>query len=149
MSFLNSCIDKVTDKDINDILSIIDVEFSYVSFTYDLIKQKLNDDKFFLIKYHQKNILIGFLEVEFISNTTARLNAIFISDSFRGQGFADELLKMAIRECKRKRIKKIFLLVKESNYGAKKLYEKNKFSFSKLHDKELDDSVIEVWEREF
>jgi ribosomal protein S18 acetylase RimI-like enzyme len=149
MSLLFPNINKVEESDIEDILSIINEAFPYVTFSKELIKEKLKNKDFFLVKLHQKNILVGFLELEFISKEIVRLNAIFISEAFRGQGFATELLKKAIHECKRKRVKKIFLLVKEENIAAKELYKKRKFNFTKFHDKELDSSKIEVWERTF
>ncbi len=148
MSLIFPHIDKLNETDITDVLEIVNSVFPYVTFSEDLIKEKLKSNNFFLIKYHQKNVLIGFLELEFIDNKLARLNAVFVSDAFRCRGIATKLINKAVHECRRKRIKKIFLLVKEDNLVAKNLYKKQKFVFVKLHDKELDGSIIEVWEKE-
>ncbi len=147
MSLLHPSIQKVNEKDIPEIINIIDEAFPYVSFTKDKIKEKLNNKNFLLLKSHRNNIINGFLELEFLDKDKVRLNAVYVADAFRRQGFATKLMKEAIHEIKRRRINTIFLLVKENNVAAKELYKKRKFSFTNLHDKELDDSIVEVWER--
>ena len=47
----------------------------------------------------------------------------------------------------KKRIEKIILLVKKENAVAKKLYKLNGFKFTKLHNKKIENSIIEVWEK--
>lgn len=147
MSLFRADVEKVTTDDVYDILEIIDYAFPYVTFTKEKLEEKIKSKNFYLIKHHQNNILTGFLELEFLEDNIARLNAIFVEEAFRGQGFANKLVKAAVHECKRRRIHKIFLLVKEKNDAAKHLYKKRKFKFIKMHDKELDDSKVEVWER--
>ena len=137
-------IDKATKKDITLLDKIIKEEFPYTTFSKEKISEKIDDEKFFILKAHTKNIFAGFLELEFMEKE-ARLNGLFVEDVMRGQGIALELVKRAIHECKRKRIHRIFLLVKEENEAAKHLYKKTGFSFEKEHDKKVDSSIIEVW----
>jgi ribosomal protein S18 acetylase RimI-like enzyme len=141
---------KLISKDAKTINFIIEEEFPYTSFSIDDIKLKLKDKNFFLIKHHQKNILTGFAEAQFFpGKEEARLNAIFVEEAWRGQRIATKLLKRVIHEAKRRKgIYKLFLLVKESNKGAKHLYKKLGFEFEKIHNKELDDSKVEVWSME-
>ncbi len=140
-------ISKLKEEDIPWINEVIKKEFPYTTFSKEKLSEKIDNTNFFLIKHHQKNISTGFLELEFfLEEGKARLNAIFVEEAWRGQGIAKKLLKKAIHECKRrKEIHSIFLLVKEDNFGAKKLYEKIGFVFEKIHDKEIDNSIVEVW----
>lgn len=147
MSLFRADIEKVTSDDVYDILEIIDYAFPYITFTKEKLEEKIKSKNFYLIKYHQNNILTGFLELEFLEDNIARLNAIYIEEAWRGQGFANKLVKAAVHECKRIRIHKIFLLVKKENEGAKHLYKKRKFKFKEMREKELDGSKVEVWER--
>ena len=149
MSLIDPHVAKVEESDIEDIMSIINYAFPYTSFTYDAIKEKIASKKFYLLKAHQNNILVGFLELEFfIEKDEARLNAIFIQENWRGQRFADKLVDAALHECRRRRIKRLFLLVKTDNDGAKGLYQKHEFVPEGLHNKEIDGSKVEVWARE-
>ena len=137
---------KVKDEDCADLSDLLQGEFPYIDLSHKKICNKLLDENFFLIKCHQKNIVLGFAELEFLEKR-ARLNAIFVEEAFRGQGIATKLIRHLIHEAKRKRTHIIFLLVKERNFPAKELYIKNGFDYVKMHNKELDGSKIEVWEK--
>ena len=147
MHFPEPQITKESIKDAETLNDIIEEEFPYTSFSVEDIKKKLKNKNFFLIKHHQKNILTGFAEAEFFpKKEEVRLNAIFVEEAWRGQRIATHLLKRIIHDAKRRKgIYKLFLLVKESNRGAKHLYKKLGFEFEKIHDKELDESIVEVW----
>jgi ribosomal protein S18 acetylase RimI-like enzyme len=147
MHLLEPKITKINASDAETLNYIIEDEFPYTSFSIEDIKKKLKNKNFFLIKHHQRNILTGFAETEFFpGKEEARLNAIFVEEAWRGQRIATQLLKRVIHEAKRRKgIYKLFLLVKESNKGAKHLYEKLGFEFEKIHNKELDGSRVEVW----
>ena len=139
-------VNKVTEKDCVDLSEMLQSEFSYIDLSEEKICEKLEKENFFLIKCHQKNIILGFAELEFL-DVKARINAIFVEEAFRGQGIAKKLLHALFHECKRRRVHTIFLLVKEQNFAAKELYIKNDFEFKEMHDKELDGSKVEVWEK--
>ena len=137
---------KVKDEDCAELSSMLQSEFSYIDLSHKKICEKIPKENFFLIKCHQKNIILGFAEIEFLDKH-ARLNAIFVEEAFRGQGIATKLIHHLIHEAKRKRIHTIFLLVKERNFSAKEFYIKNGFDYVKMHNKELDGSKVEVWEK--
>ena len=139
-------VNKVKKKDCAELSDILQDEFSYIDLSRKKIIEKLGKENFFLIKCHQKNIILGFAELDFLEKK-ARLNAIFVEDAFRGQGIATKLIHHLIHESKRRRIHTIFLLVKERNFPAKELYIKNGFDFKEMHNKELDGSKVEVWEK--
>lgn len=145
MSLFHPSIKKVVLSDVDEIIGIIDDAFPYVTFTKKKVIKKLSNKNFLLLKSVRGNIFTGFLEVEFIDVSKARLNAIYVIDAFRCQGFAKKLIDEAIHEIRRKKISEFFLLVKEDNIIAKKLYEKSGFVFEKFHDKKLDGSIVEVW----
>jgi len=129
--------------------SVIKEEFPYIKIDAKKISEKINDEKFCLMLIHQKNILLGFAEIElFPEKKEARLNAVFTQDAFRGKGYAKKLLEHMIHKIKHNKIKRIFLLVKEFNEPAKGLYKKLGFEFEKMHDKIIEGSVIEVWGKE-
>jgi [ribosomal protein S18]-alanine N-acetyltransferase len=134
-------------EDIEWIDSIIKEEFPYIEFTKVKIAEKMNDSNFDILIARQANIQVGFCETEFfIFKKEARLNAIFVEDAWRDQGIAKALIAQTVNDCKHKKIQRIFLLVKEENISAKKLYEKTNFKFVGLHDKLIDESTIEIWE---
>jgi len=140
-------VNKVAKKDCAELSEMLQSEFSYIDLSKEKILSKVDDENFFLIKCHQKNIILGFAELEFLENK-ARLNAIFVEEAFRGQGVAKKLLHKIFHEAKRRRYHTVFLLVKESNFAAKELYIKNGFDYVKMHNKELDGSKVEVWEKQ-
>ena len=128
--------------------SIIKVEFSYIDLNKRRIIEKIKDSNFNILIARQGNIQVGFCETEFfLLKHEARLNAIFVEDAWRGRGIGKTLISQTINDCKHKKIQKIFLLVKEENINAKKLYEKTNFEFVGMHDKIIDASNIEVWEQ--
>ncbi len=126
---------------------IIKEEFPYTHLNIGNIKEKVTDKKYFILKAIQKNIFAGFIEIEFFEKD-CRLNAVFVEDSWRGQGIAHKLIKKCEKECKNRRIKNFFLLVKKTNEDAKKVYAGVGFFFVKLHDKRIEDEDIEVWKKE-
>ncbi|MDD3159808.1 MAG: GNAT family N-acetyltransferase [Candidatus ainarchaeum sp.] len=140
-------IKKITEKDIIELNKIIKTEFSYTNFTNDKLIEKINLSNFYLIKLIDKSKLIGFLEIEQIDNEKARLNAIYIDNKYRRKGLATKLINNGLKQSKKNGIKTIFLLVKEKNDIAKKVYEKNGFNYTKEHDKIIENSVIEIYEK--
>ena len=135
-------------EDVPWIDEIIKIEFPYVELNKGKIIEKINDSNFSILVARQGNIQVGFSETElFLLKHEARLNAIFVEDAWRDQKIATTLIEHTINACKHKRIQKIFLLVKEENFGAKRVYKKTGFNFSKMHNKIIDESNIEVWEQ--
>jgi N-acetylglutamate synthase-like GNAT family acetyltransferase len=121
-------------------------EFPYTAFTPQHIEERINNPKYLILIAKQENIITGFAELElFPEKKEARLNAVFVEESWRDQKIGTTLVRHAINQCKHKKIQRLFLLVKIENFGAKHLYEEVGFSFEKMHDKIIDDSEVEVW----
>lgn len=136
-------------EDVEWLDEVIRIEFPYTEFSKNKIAGKINDTNFDILIARQGNIQVGFSESElFVLKKEARLNAIFVEDAWRDQGIAKAMIAQTINDCKHKKIQKLFLLVKEENISAKKLYEKTGFKFTGMHDKVIDDSNIEVWEQQ-
>jgi ribosomal protein S18 acetylase RimI-like enzyme len=140
---------KVKEKDVDEIVEFVNFFFPYTNLDKEKILAKLKNSNFFLLKHHQKNIVTSFAELEFFPEIgEARLNAIFVEEAWRGQRIATKLLHKCIHEAKRKKkIHRIFLLVKKSNKPAKELYKKNGFKFEKIHEKIIEGEEVEVWAR--
>ncbi len=136
---------KSKDRDASWLESVIKDQFPYTIFSEHDISQKIVDDSFCIWCAYQNNIPLGFVEGEFLESGECRINAVWVEDSFRRQGIATNLMKKIIRECMKRNVGKIFLLVKESNVGAKSLYGKIGFVFDSIHDKIIDNSKVEVW----
>jgi N-acetylglutamate synthase-like GNAT family acetyltransferase len=123
-------------------------EFPYTAFSPEHIEERINNPKHLILVAKQGNILTGFAELEiFPEKKEARLNAVFVEEAWRDQKIGTKLVKQSINECKHKKIRKIFLLVKESNLGAKHLYAECGFAFEKNHDKIIEGEQIEQWEQ--
>ena len=140
-------IGKVDKDDLGAIEEWIKYCFPYTNLPKEKIAKKLINPNYLLFKHHQKNIMTGFVEIEFLhENGDVRLNAIFVEEAWRGQKIATKLLHRAIHEAKRtKSIHRLFLLVKEHNVPAKNLYRSVGFEFEQLYDKDIDESKVEVW----
>ena len=140
-------IGKVAEEDLIKVEDWIKYCFPYTNLPKDKIVKKLTDPNYLLLKHHQKNIMTGFVEMEYLHDVgDIRLNAIFVEEAWRGQGIATKLLHRAIHEAKRtKGIHRLFLLVKEHNVPAKNLYRSVGFEFEQAHDKDIDESKVEVW----
>jgi len=124
----------------------INMEFPYTKLTKEKIEEKITNPKFVVLIAKQENIYTGFSELEiFFDKKEARLNGIYVEDAWRDQGIAKEMIAELIHHCKLNNIEKIFLLVKTTNEDAKELYKKTKFAFEKIHDKEIEDTLVEVW----
>ncbi len=122
-------------------------EFPYTTFTPKHIEERISDPKYIIFVAKQANILTGFAEMElFLEKHEARLNAVFVEESWRDQKIGTLLVEKSINECKHKKIQRLFLLVKADNKGAKHLYEEVGFKFIAMHDKIIDDSEVEVWD---
>ncbi len=131
-------------KDTQLLNDIIQKEFPYVEFGFDRIKEKILSKNFFIIKVVKEKKFVGFGEIEFIENC-GRINCIFVEKKERRKGIAISLIKRLLKECKKKKIVKVFLLVKEKNFVAKKLYSKAGFEFERMHDKIIQKNKVEIW----
>ncbi|MFA6064481.1 MAG: GNAT family N-acetyltransferase [archaeon] len=140
-------ITKATPDCIDWLNEMIKREFPYTTFTPKHIEDRLNDPKYILFIAKQANIITGFAEIElFLEKKEARLNAVFVEESWRDQRIGTLLVEKCINECKHKKIQRLFLLVKNENVGAQHMYDEIGFKFFAMHDKIIDDSEVEVWD---
>jgi ribosomal protein S18 acetylase RimI-like enzyme len=137
-------IKSAADEDVAIIDEIIRRQFPYTKIPQERISKKIKDKNFLIFAAYQENIFMGFAEFELLGEE-ARLNGIYVEEAWRGQKVATKLVKRALHECNKKHFRKVFLLVKETNEGAKKLYQKTGFRFEKMHDREIDGSKVEIW----
>ena len=140
-------ITKATPKDVDWLNDVIKREFPYTTFDPEKIIERMNNPKYVILIAKQANILVGFAELElFLDKKEARMNAVFVEDSWRGQRIGTTLVGKCINECKHKKVQRLFLLVKKDNKGAKHLYKDEGFNFVEMHDKIIDESEVEMWE---
>ncbi|MEK6958715.1 MAG: GNAT family N-acetyltransferase [archaeon] len=142
-------IKKATISDAPVLQGIIKREFSYTKFSPQTIVEKLVDERFLIIKTVDKKEFVGFAELDLLNDPAklgqARLNAVYVSDKFRKKGVATKLVKKLLSLAKKKKLKKVFLLVRFDNELAKGLYLKCGFLFEKIHDKIIEGKEVEVW----
>jgi len=72
------------------------------------------------------NQMIGFIV---INPCAGEIRAIYLLEAFWGRGYGKEMLDFAVDELKRVGQNEVFLWVFDGNTRAKRLYEKNNFSF--------------------
>jgi len=138
-------ISEAKEKDIKFLEKIIAKEFPYKKMQKEKIAERLKNQNIKIFKKTQNRKIIGFVEIQKFPEAWM-LNAISIIPQERQKGHAKELLSHAIKFIKNSNGKKIRLLVKKNNLRAKKLYNSAGFNFVQIHEKIIDDSIIEVWE---
>ena len=138
-------ITKATAEDATALEKIITPEFSYRKFTAKQIEEQINTPNIFVFKKIQEKKIIGFIEIEI--KEQGFITAIAVKKKYRKKGIGKELLEYASYFLEKKRVEKIILLVKKENTVAKKLYKLIGFKFTKLHNKKIENSIIEVWEK--
>jgi len=125
---------------------VIKREFPYTEFSPEKIISRINDNRFMIFVVWQGNISAGFLDLElFEEKEEARLNALYVEDAMRLQHFGTKLVEHCLHHLRHLHFHRVFLLVKENNANAKRLYERMGFKFEGMHNKELDGSKVEVW----
>ena len=97
--------------------------------SYNVLKQELENDKTKYIIAKEKNEVVGFAGISVIFDE-ATLNNIVVKKSCRGRGIGGELLETLIDLCSDLKLKSFTLEVNVENTPAIKLYEK--FGFKNL-----------------
>lgn len=125
---------------------VIRFEFPYTDFSPEKILSRINDPKYMILVSEQGNIITGFADVELFEETgEARLNAVYVEEPFRLMRYGTHLVKECIKQTRKRGVKRLFLLVKEGNENAKRLYQRLGFRFEKAHDKLIEGCKVEVW----
>ncbi len=138
-------ISEAEEKDIQFLEKIIAKEFPYKKMQKEKIAERLKNQNIKIFKKTQNRKIIGFVEIQKLPEAWM-LNAISIIPQEREKGYAKELLNHAIKFIKNSNGKKIILLVKKNNLRAKKIYKSAGFKFVQIHEKIIDNSIIEIWE---
>ena len=97
--------------------------------SYNVLKQELENDKTKYIIAKEKNEVVGFAGISVIFDE-ATLNNIVVKKSCSGRGIGGELLETLIDLCSDLKLKSFTLEVNVENTPAIKLYEK--FGFKNL-----------------
>ncbi len=136
------------EKDAKRLAKMIDTEFPYTRLSEEKISERLKKDGTFIFKKSLGKSIAGFVDLE-IRKNTGFINGVSVKKNLRKKGIGKELVEFAIEFLKSNGAKKASLLVKRDNEAAKRLYSSQGFFFLRFHDKKIDDSIVEVWEREF
>ncbi len=137
---------RAEEKDVKEILPLIQREFSYAKMTAEKALHRIHKKNFRLFKAVENKKIIGFLELEKLDYNTARINGLSVNAEQRKKGFGKQLIEFAIGYLKKKNIRRILLLVKQSNTEAKKLYAEAGFQFNGLLENKIENETIEELE---
>ena len=118
----------MTLKDLEDMKDILYSDFDNF-WSYNVLKQELENDKTKYIIAKEKNEVVGFAGISVIFDE-ATLNNIVVKKSYRGKGIGGEMLETLIDLCSDMNLKTFTLEVNVENTPAIKLYEK--FGFKNL-----------------
>jgi len=116
------------EKDIGDILKIEKESFSDCWRKETLEKELSLSFSYFLVAEVNKEV-VGYL-ISWIIDEVCELNRIAVSKRFRGKGVGKKLITSLINFCLEKKVKEVFLEVRESNFTAIRFYES--FGFKKI-----------------
>ncbi len=137
---------EIDEKDYGEIIGLIKSEFPYVEFDEEKIRERIESSKIFLFKAIEGKKILGFVELELLEGSVARINGLTVKPEFRNNGVAKKLLDYSIKFLKEKKIARVLLLVKEKNAAAKKIYKEFGFGFIGMYHRELDSEVVEEME---
>lgn len=122
---------EITEMTLDDLEQMKDTLYSDFDnfWSYNVLKQELENDKTKYIIAKEKNEVVGFAGISVIFDE-ATLNNIVVKKSYRGRGIGGELLETLIELCSDLNLKSFTLEVNVENTPALKLYEK--FGFENL-----------------
>ncbi|MCR4335403.1 MAG: GNAT family N-acetyltransferase [archaeon] len=134
---------KADTKELNEIIS---KEFPYKAFSPEKLDNRMVNPGIVIFKKTVGKKFAGFIEIEF-KEGIGLINALSVKKGFRRKGYGKELLEHAILFLKNNQVEQARLLVKKENETAKKLYQTTGFIFRGIHGKKIEDSTVEIWER--
>jgi len=122
---------EITDMTLNDLEQMKNTLYSDFDnfWSYNVLKQELENDKTKYIIAKEKNEVVGFAGISVVFDE-ATLNNLVVKKSCRGRGIGGELLETLIEICSESKLKSFTLEVNVENTPAIKLYEK--FGFQNL-----------------
>ncbi len=118
---------KATNKDLNGCVKISHIpEFSFLHKISDKkAKEYLSSyiKKGILIVAEEKKEIIGFISGEFMLGNVLWIDAITIKKEMRGRGLGKKLFNEFRKQCKKKKIKSVYLMAPKFNKNTVKFYE--------------------------
>jgi len=137
---------KPATEDILPRLLEIEQETFTNPWTYGMFQEEfLRQDSFFTVISENGNPL-GFCILRRMTDDEGQLFNIAVAKSARRQGFADTLMKVAIRHAEDNGLKSLYLEVRESNEAAIALYGQHGFkqvgTRKGYYDKPTEDALI-------
>ena len=98
-------------------------------------REELNDSNSVIFLSKNNNIPIGMAQV-LLKNEEYRIRRVYLNEDFRGSGFGEKMVILALDEIKKRGGKKVVLNVVDTQGAAKKMYEKLGFKVSGLFESE-------------
>ena len=103
-------------------------KFDFKPALVELFKKKTD-----VIVAKEKKAIVGYITLEH----NGEIAFLAVSKKYQGKGIAGKLIQKVISRAKTKKIKKLFLDVKEDNFTAIKLYSKYGFKVSSVNKKKF------------
>ncbi len=141
-------IKSVEKNDLKPLKKMLSKEFSYLYWSPESIEERLKNPSLKMFKLTDGKKFLGFIELEFLDDLTARINGLAIKNEARKKGYAKKLIDFALTFFELTGVEEVNLLVKSSNIPAKKLYESKGFYLTGLHEKKIQGETIEVYSKE-
>ena len=141
-------LEKVVAKDLGEVLKLIKEEFSNIAMEKADLQEKIGSESFMLFKVQEKEKIVGFIEVELLSDEIARINALIVEKKHREKGLGKELMEKTIEKLKEHKVRMISILVRDDNLKAKQLYDELGFEFVSSEEDFQNNAVIEQMQLE-
>jgi ribosomal protein S18 acetylase RimI-like enzyme len=138
----------IEKNDLKPLKKMLLKEFSYLKWNPESIEERMNNPSLKMFKLTDGKSFLGFIELEFLDELTARINGLAINAKARKKGYATKLIDFALNFLELTGIEQVNLLVKESNKPAKQLYESKGFYLTGNHDRKIQGEKIEVYSKE-
>ncbi|MFH1588249.1 MAG: GNAT family N-acetyltransferase [Candidatus Diapherotrites archaeon] len=135
-------------SDLNKIKRLLSREFNYIKWNKTKLEERMQNPLIKLFKLTEEKSFVGFIELEFLDEDTARINGLSVKHSYRKKGYGKKLVEFALTFLQELSIEQVKLLVKKSNLTAKKLYESHGFYFEGIHHKKIDGEPVEIYAKE-
>lgn len=103
-----------------------------------------NDDYIYIVAEHE-NAIVGYAGC-IVSADGADITNIAVAENYRRMGIAEELLRQTETLVRKRHAQAVYLEVRQSNTGARRLYEKNGFTQigvrRNFYQKPLEDALL-------
>lgn len=118
---------KAENEDIDFIEKLENESFEKgLAWSRNLIESAVKDESFCLYILSNDNVDIGYGGYQLIGDEMD-INNIAVKREEQNKGYGKRIMGKIIEDAKEKKVKKIFLEVREDNYSAINLYEKMEF----------------------